>query len=102
MSVNHIVWTDYLHKSNAFNDLFTSIGETLAEAFSNRLNFRQYLPDEIKHNCISNFSSISLNELDVILRDLTPIRILKDNMDIFGNIILHICNQSLLQRIFPA
>ena len=111
MSVNGEVLTDDLHKANAFNDYFTSIGETLAEAFSNQSNFRQYLPDENKPDCIFKFSSVSLNELDVIIRDLKPtspgcdeipIRIFKDNMDIFGNIILHICNQSLLQGIFPA
>ena len=57
------------------------------------------------------FPFISFNELDVIIRDFKPtspgfdeipIRIFEENMDIFGNIILHICNRSLLQGIFPA
>ena len=39
MSVNDVVLTDDLHKANAFNDSFTSIGETLAESFSIQLNF---------------------------------------------------------------
>ena len=111
MSVNGVVLTDELHKVNAFNEYFTSVGETLAEAFSNQSNFRQYLPDKNKPDCIFNFSPGGLNELDVIIRDLKPtspgcdeipFRIFKDNMDIFSNIILRLWNQSLPQGIFPA
>ena len=55
-SVNGEVLTDDLQKANSFNEYFTSIGETLAEVFSNQSNFLQYLPDENKPNCIFNFS----------------------------------------------
>ena len=110
MSVSYVVLTDDPQKAKSFNDYFTSVGETLVEDFSNQSNFLQYLQDENKPNCIFIFSSISLNELDVIIRDfkptspgfdIIPFRILKEIMNIFGIIIWHICNQNCVLSSSP-
>ena len=91
------------------NKYFVNIPTELARHFNNSHGFREYLQENFESNFELN--PITIHELAKIIVDVRntspgfdelPVNIFKDNFDILGPIILHLCNTSILSGVFPT
>ena len=100
--------TDPVEICNLLNSYFSSIGPKLDEEFINSNSYMNYLGDPLPSSF--KFSSLSLDQLFFTICSLKnsapgfddiPMAVYKENFDILGGVILHVCNESLRQGIFP-
>ena len=101
--------TDSTEIANVFNNFFTNVGTDLAKkiSFTNKLP-SSFLKDKIYNSMV--LEQVTPDELDKIIHGLKNSAVGHDEVDAchlkaayqFINIpLLHICNQSFLQGIFP-
>ena len=92
-----------------FNEYFINKPTELARKFDDLHSFREYLSGNAETTFQLN--PITIVELSKFITDVKntspgfdelPIRIFKENFDILGPIILHLCNTSILTGVFPT
>ena len=90
------------------NSYFANIGRNLSSSFEDTTEYLAYLPNDLGVNI--SFVPVSMSDLETILKQLSnaspghddiPLEIVKAHFDLLSDIILLICNESLMQDIFP-
>ena len=94
--------------ANAFNNYFSTIGGTMAQAIPNTANYEQYLRsvDSVPFS----FTPPTIIEIKEIINGINsttpghdglPSFIFKDNFDYLSDVLLHIFTQSISQGVVP-
>ena len=90
------------------NSYYANVGRNHSSSFEDTTEYLDYLPNDF--GVIFSFVSVSLSDIEIILKQLSnasprhddiPLEIFKAHFDLLSDIILLICNESLMQDIFP-
>ena len=108
--INNIFTDDKEQIAHNFNKYFSTIGkETSSKLRGENTNFTHYLPNNNHPQII--WENTNSNEVKRIIQqskssspghDSIPMKIFKNNVEIFAPIISHLCNLSIRDGIFPS
>ena len=109
LNVDGQIVSDNLEISNKFNKFFVDVGESVAQQFTDNDQFERYLGNPLP--TVFRFEEISIDDLHKIVKkfetntpgkDNIPMSVYADFFNELGGIMLHLCNMSIQQGIFPS